>query len=281
MAIKITADTTCDLPPALLERHQITLAPLTIVMGGRSYKDGVDIFPDDIFRFVDGGGALPTTAAVSVGEYQAFFARFAGQYDAVVHTTISADMSSSYQNACIAAEDFPNVYVVDSRNISCGHGHLTVQAALAAERGMSAPDIVALLHDLIPRVETALIIDRLDYMVKGGRCSAVAMLGANLLNLKPAIELVDDNLRVAKKYRGSYRKCLLAFARERLAGRDDVETGLLLLPNPAAPDDCISALLEDLPSYAPFREIYAPKTHCTIACHCGPHTVGIMLVRKG
>ena len=163
MAIKITSDSTCDLAKELLEKHDIELFPLYITLGGKTLRDGVEITPDDIFAHVAAGGALASTAAVTPNDYETRFAQLSREYDAVIHINISSDFSACHQNARIAAENYKNVYVVDSRNLSSGHGHVVMEAALRAEAGMKAEDIVKELEtDIVPNVDASFIIDRLE-----------------------------------------------------------------------------------------------------------------------
>ena len=205
MNIRITSDSTCDLNPDYLQAHRVEILPLYTMKGGETFRDGVDIHPQDIFDHVAAGGDLCSTAANNVGDYQEMFTRLLQECDAIIHVDISADFSSCYQNACVAASELQNVYVVDSRNLSSGHGHIVCEAVKMAEEGKLSPqEIVARLNELTSRVEASFLIDRLDYMVKGGRCSMVAALGANLLHLKPCIEVIDGKMKVVKKYRGSY-----------------------------------------------------------------------------
>ena len=278
--IKILSDSTCDLSPELLERYDITLTPLCVIMDGKEHHDGVDITPADIFAHVDAGGEICTTAAVSVQEYQEKFAQYAPAYDAVIQITIGANFSCCYQNACVAAQDFDNVYVVDSENLSTGQGQVTVAAARFAEQGMSADEIVSALRAFTKRVESSFLIERLDYMRKGGRCSAVAALGANLLHLKPCIEVKDGRMTVCKKYRGSFEKALGQYVKDRLDGRDDLNRDLIFLTHAAAEPETIRAVHEEIARYAAFREVEETSAGCTISCHCGPHTLGIMFVRN-
>lgn len=280
MAIKITSDSTCDLSPELLQLYDIDLIPLSVIQDGQARKDGLEITPDDIFRHVDAGGELPTTAAISVGEYQDFFAALSPLYEAVIHINISAEFSSCYQNACIAAAAFDNVYVVDSRNLSTGHGHVVVEAALAAQRGMGAEELVGYLQDLTGRVETSFILNRLDYMVKGGRCSAVTMLGANLLKLKPCIEVRDGKMAVTKKYRGTLDKCLREYVRDRLEGRDDILLDRLFLTYSSADEETLRLVEGEVARYAQFSQVLRTRTGCTISSHCGPGTLGILFLRS-
>ena len=278
MSIKITATSTCDLPPELLERHQITLVPLYISFGGNTYRDGVETGPDDIFRHVDGGGALPTTAAVNIADYQALFAELSPKYDAVLHITIGAEFSACYQDACIAAEDYPNVYVVDSRNLTAGQGLLVLEAAEAAERGESIQDILARLDSLIDKVDTTFVVDKLDYLAKGGRCSSVVALGANLLKLKPCIVLADGKMTVGKKYRGAFDKVLPDYVRDQLTGKEIRRSRAVIVHTRC--DPAIPAAVEQVVREYGFREVIHTVAGSTISCHCGPNPLGILFLRK-
>ena len=213
MRYQITSDSTCDLSPEQLERYNIRLLPLYVSMDGRTLRDGVDVKPDDIYAHVSAGGSLPQTAAVNLADYVCVFTELSAKNDFVIHICISLDFSCCYQNAKLAAADFDNVYVVDSRNLSAGHGLVVLEAERMAREGMAPDDIVAALHDLAGRVEASFILDRLDYMKKGGRCSAVTLLGANLLKLRPCIEVKDGKMGVGKKYRGSFDKCVCEYHR--------------------------------------------------------------------
>lgn len=280
MSIKITSDSTCDLSPELLAQYDITLLPLYVSVGENTHRDGVDIQPADLFSYVEQHGTLPSTAAVNVADYHECFARFAPLYDAVIHVTISSDFSSCYQNACIAAEDFDNVYVVDSRNLSTGHGHVVLQAALAAGRGQSAEEIVAFLNELTGRVEASFVVDKLDYLVKGGRCSSAAALGANLLKLKPCIEVLDGKMRVVKKYRGTFEKVLKDYVQDRLAGREDLELDRIFITHTPCAPETVQAVREAVSRHAGFADVIETTAGCTISCHCGPNTLGILFIRK-
>ena len=159
--IRICADSTCDLSPELIEKYNITITPLQIFLGDKDYTDQKDIFPQTIYDYVAKTGILPKTAAVSVGTYTDVFTELKKDCDEIIHFTISSEMSSCYQNAKLAAADFDNVYVVDSRNLSTGHGLVVLEAERMAREGMEPDDIVAALHDLTGRVEASFILDRL------------------------------------------------------------------------------------------------------------------------
>ena len=280
MTIKIISDSTCDLPKDLLAEKDITLFPLVVVKDNVSYKDGVDIFPADIFAHVAAGGALCSTSAGSVGDYEDMFASYAKDYDAVIHVSLGSGFSSSYQNACVAASEFDNVYCVDSMNLSTGQGFIVLKAKALAESGMDAKAIVDELNAMVPKVEASFLVDKLDYLAKGGRCSAVAALGANLLNLKPCIEVKNGKMGVVKKYRGNYAKCLAAYVKDRLADREDILRDTLFVTHTVISDDCHKAVMDAVASCESFKTVYETTAGCTVSCHCGPGTLGVLFVKK-
>lgn len=278
MSIKITATSTCDLPPELLERYQITMVPLYVSFGGNTCKDGLEATPEDIFRCVEAGGQLPTTAAVNIADYQSLFAELSPQYDSVLHITIGSEFSCCYQNALVAAEDFSNVYVVDSRNLTVGQGILALEAAIAAERGDSIENILKMLEGMIDRVDTTFVVDKLDYLAKGGRCSSVVALGANLLRLKPCIVLADGKMTVGKKYRGAFDKILPDYVRDQLEGKN-VNLDRIFVVHTRC-DPAIPAAVCGIVKEFGFREVVTAVAGCTISCHCGPNTLGVIFLRK-
>ena len=280
MKIKITADSTCDLPRELIAKHDIAIVPLTVIKNDAAFKDGVDIFPADIFAHVAGGGALCSTSACSVGDYEDIFAAHAKDHDAVIHVSLGSNFSSSYQNACVAASEFDNVYCVDSMNLTVGQGFIALKASELADAGMAPQQIVEELNTLVPKVEASFLVDKLDYLVKGGRCSSAAALGANLLNLKPCIEVRDGKMTVVKKYRGNYAKCLASYIKERLANREDIDRNSLFVIRTVVSDDCHTAVMDAVQACEPFENVYENTAGCTISCHCGPGTLGVIFLKK-
>ena len=280
MKIKIISDSTCDLSAALLQQNDITLVPLTVVKGDEQFKDGVTITPADIFAHVAAGGSLCSTAANSIGEYADIFAKYAPEYDGVIHINISAEFSSCYQNACLAAEDYPNVRVIDSRNLSTGQGLVVLKACELAKTATDLDALADQLRAFTGKVEASFVVDKLDYLVKGGRCSSAAALGANLLNLKPCIEVKDGKMAVGKKYRGKYDKCLGSYVKERLEGRNDIDGGTLFITQTIVSDEAYAAVKSAVSEYGSFENIYETTAGCTVSCHCGPGTLGILFVRK-
>lgn len=280
MKIKILSDSTCDLSKELLEANDITLVPLTVIKNDQEFKDGVSINPQEIFDHVAAGGSLCTTSANSVGEYEEWFSKFAGDYDGVIHINIGSGFSSCYQNACIAAGDFPNVRVVDSMNLSTGQGLVVLEAARLAKEATDLDALADAIRAFTARVESSFLLSRLDYMVKGGRCSAVVALGANLLNLKPCIEVKDGKMAVVKKYRGNFEKCLPMYVKDRLADREDLDRRTLFVTKTPVSDESYAAVMEAVGKYGNFANTYETNAGCTVSCHCGPGTLGVLFVRK-
>ena len=280
MNIKITSDSTCDLSKELLEKYNISLVPLTVIKDDQAYTDGITITTDEIFAHVAAGGNLCSTTAGSMGDYIDVFKKYANSYDAIVHISLSSGLSSSYQNACLAAEEFSNVAVIDSKNLSTGQGLVVLKACELAKSAASLEEIVQILNDFTDKVEASFLLDQLGYMVKGGRCSTVAALGANLLNLKPCIEVKDGKMGVVKKYRGNYSKCLGSYVKDRLANREDLDRTNLFITRTPVSDECLQAVETAVQEYADFENIYWTMAGCTISCHCGPGTLGVLFVRK-
>lgn len=280
MNFKVLSDSTCDLPAEVLEKHNITMIPLTVIKDGKEFTDGVDITPADIFNHVANGGGLCSTAAINIGEYAEHFSQYTNDYDGVIHINISSEFSSCYQNACLAAEDFENVRVIDSRNLSTGQGLVVLKACELANECNNLDELAEKLRAFTDKVEASFLLDRLEYMVKGGRCSAAAALGANLLNLKPCIEVKNGKMAVVKKYRGNYAKCLANYVKDRLSNRDDLDKATLFITQTTVTEECLNAVKDAVCEYNDFETTYWNEAGCTVSCHCGPGTLGVLFVRK-
>ena len=281
MRVKIISDSTCDLSPELLEAYQIGIVPLIVMKNNQEFLDGITITPADIFAHVASGGSLCSTAARGVTVYQEEFAKYAGEYDGVIHVNIGSGFSSSYQNACIAAADFENVRVIDSKNLSTGQGLVVLKAWELAQSAKDMDELKQQLEDFASRVEASFVLDRLEYIVKGGRCSGAAALGANLLSLKPCIEVKDGKMVVVKKYRGHIEKCLAAYVKDRLAGREDLDTDRIFITHTDVSQSSLETVRNGVAEFGQFRNVIETVAGCTISCHCGPGTMGILFVRKG
>ncbi|MBR3920461.1 MAG: DegV family protein [Oscillospiraceae bacterium] len=280
MNIKITADSTCDLSREMIEKYNIDIIPLYIVEDGKSLMDGVDISPEDVFDFVDKTDGSVSTAAVNTSDYIDYFTTIKKKCDAIIHINISSEFSSCYQNALIAAETVEGVYPVDSRNLSTGSGHIVVEAAKMAENGASPEEIVSAMKELTKKVEASFFIEKLDYLRRGGRCSALTALGANLLSLHPCIEVKDGKMGVGKKYRGNMAKVAEQYVKDRLEGRTDIQTDRIFVTHSPSDKELVEVVKAEIPKYCKFDEIIETDAGCTVASHCGPNTIGILFKRK-
>lgn len=280
MKVKISADSTCDLSQDLIEKYDISIVPLYVVKGDKTYKDGVDIQPADIFKYVESGEGICHTSAVNIAEYAEIFENYLKDYEAVIHINISSEFSTCNQSANIAASQFDNVFVVDSRNLSTGSGHLVLDAAILAQQGMAPGDIKAELERRAGKVEASFVIDTLKYLHKGGRCSGVAALGANVLKIKPCIEVINGKMEVGKKYRGPYEKVILQYVEDRLKNRSDIDYRRIFVTHTPVTDEVLNTVLAAVKEFGQFEEIIETTAGCTISSHCGPSTLGILFYRK-
>ncbi len=278
--VKITADSTCDLSAELLAKLDISLMPLYVNLGDRCCRDRIDVTPEEIFDFYNQTKTLAKTAAINPQEYADFFASFTKDGYEVIHFNISQDMSTCYQSALLAAQEMSGVYVVDSMNLSTGSGLLVMAAAELALQGLEAEQIVQKIHSMVPKVDASFVVDTLLYLYKGGRCSAVSALGANLLSLKPCIEVKNGKMGVGKKYRGSITKCLTDYVRDRLNNIDRIDPSRIFVTSTAVGDELPNLIAQQVRDYGYFKEILVTRAGSTIACHCGPNTLGILYMLK-
>ena len=277
MKVSVSADSTCDLTRELTDKYDIAITPLYIIKNGKSFADGLEIQPEDIYSHVSAGGEICSTAAVSVADYLDFFSKRLEKCDEIVHLHISSDMSACWQNACIAARELGHVYPVDSRNLSTGIGHLVLDAAELAGQGMSGAEISAELERRREKLDVSFVVDTLAYLRRGGRCSALAAMGANLLSLKPCIEVRNGRMGVGRKFRASMEKCLTDYVRVRLENREDIDTRRVFITDSGGIGDETRSLVErEVLKYQPFREVLHTRAGCTVSSHCGPGTLGIL-----
>lgn len=278
--VMITADSTCDLPKELLERFNIRTIPLTIQLGEETFYDGEGFSPEAMYRRYREDGTLPKTAAAAYQQFIDFFSQFTSAGYQVVHLDISSELSCSFSNACLAAQDLGDVFPVDSRMLSSGLALLAIEGAECRDKGMGAQEIAEHLSQLSSKVDTSFVLDTLEFMWKGGRCSAVASLGANLLKLKPALEMKDGKLGVYKKYRGSIETVYRQYVKERLAGKK-IRPGHLFITNSGEIDpEVIRQLSELVRELVPVEEIHYATAGCTISSHCGPKTLGVLFINE-
>ena len=279
-SVVITSDSTCDLSQELLDRYDIPVIPLTINLGEDTFLAGSNFTPLDMYARYKQDGTLPKTSAPSVQEFLDFFSQFTEKGCEVVHLDISSELSNTYNAACMAAEELGHVHVVDSRMLSTGVGLLAIEGAECRDRGMGAQEIAEHLRGLTGKVQTSFVLDTLQFMWKGGRCSAVSALGANLLSLKPGLEMKDGKLGVYKKYRGNIKNVYKQYVKERLQGRR-VRPGHVFITESGEVDD---AVLEEIFALVretiPVQEIHHTLAGCTVSTHCGPKTLGILFIEE-
>ena len=277
----ITADGTCDLPKELIAEYNVHIIPLYVTLDDKSYRDGIDITMDDIFETYKEKKILPKTAAVAMGEYGDIFEKYVNDGFEVVHIALSSELSASCRNAQLAAEDLEGVEVVDSRHLSTGFGLLVLKAAKLAQEGFSAKEIAEKISPLTSKVDTSFVLNTLEFMHKGGRCSSVAALGANLLKLKPTIEMPAGSLVVGKKYRGNLKAVLQQYVQDKLEGRTDIDPDCMFVTHTTMDDDEIVPMVkEEIRKYIKMDKIYESTASCTISSHCGPNTLGILFMTK-
>ena len=278
--VVITADSTCDLSPELVERYSVKVLPLSILLGDESYYDGLNFTPADMYRRYRADGTLPKTSAPSVQRFLDFFRPYLDEGCEIVHLDISSELSSTYSTACIAAEELGGVYPVDSRMLSTGVGLLVIEAAECRDRGMSAREIAEHISSLTDKVDTSFVLDTLEFMWKGGRCTGVAALGANLLHLKPALEMKDGKLVVYKKYRGSIEHVYKQYIRERLSGCKVRPGHVFITDSGEVAESTVEELCSLVRELIPVEEIHHTLAGCTISTHCGPKTLGILFIEE-
>lgn len=278
--IIITSDSTTDLSVELKERYNVKILPLGVTLGDKTYFDGVDINPDDVYEHHRKTGELPKTAAANISDCVEFFKPFVDEGKTIIHFSLSSEMSSTFNNSRLAAMEFENVYVIDTKNLSTGGGLLVVAAAEMAEKGMSAEEIVAEVEKLVPCVDASFVIDKLDYLHKGGRCSALAVMGANLLKLKPCIEVKNGSMGVGKKYRGRFGDVLLSYVQERIGDASDIDLDRVFVTHAGCDMEIVQTVVDKVKELAPFKEVFVTRAGCAVSSHCGADTLGVLFIRK-
>ena len=274
----LSADSTCDLGEELKKQCGVEYYPLHIILEDRDYLDNVTITPEVLYEAYRERKVLPKTAAVNAAEYMEYFSGWVEQGYDVVHINLGGALSSSYQNCCLAAEELGHVYPVDSCNLSTGTGHLVLDAAEMIRQGMEAREIQQVLNERKRFCHASFILDTLKFMAAGGRCSAVTAFGANLLNLKPCIEVDNSSgaMGVGKKYRGNLDKVLVRYTKDQLAGYDNIRRDKIFITHSGIDSSYIDLVKQTIQETMDFEHIYVTRASCTISCHCGPNTLGVL-----
>ncbi|MBR4950280.1 MAG: DegV family protein [Clostridia bacterium] len=278
--IKITVDSTCDLGAELMQKYNMDFCPLYVTLGEKSLKDTIEINPDDIYKFVDENKILPKTSAGTITDYTNFFSKYVNEGYEVIHICISSTMSCSYQNASIAAEEVGNCYVIDSQNLSTASGHLAIMAAELAAEGKEAEEIVKILKETVPKVRGSFIVSIMDYLKMGGRCSAMAAFGANMLRIMPCIEVDDGVLHPTKKYRGLFAAVLKNYVSDQLADLSKIEPKRIFITHSGCDEKIVQGIYDQVKALDYFENIEITRAGCVITSHCGPGTLGILFINK-
>ena len=277
MKIAISIDSACDIPQELKEKYNIFTMPYYVMLGEKECIDGVNVTTQDLFDYVKQTGNLPKTAAINSEQFRTYFCDILKTYDEIIHITLSHQMTSSGINAMTAADGL-KVHVVDSKSLSSGIALLVLQCAKMVEEGeLSANQIADKLRDMTPRIQASFLVDTLTYLHKGGRCSAVALIGSKLLKIKPKILVKDGKMGVAKKYMGNINNCLIKYVEDTLnTNNPDKSIAFCTHSSKMEISEQICQKLRDFG----FNEVYDVDAGSTISSHCGPGTLGILFMNK-
>ena len=259
------------------------LIPLHVTMNGQEYLDGVNITNEMIYDNWEKTGSLPKTSAVSVGEYEEVFKRLTGQGYDVVHISLGSGLSATHQNAVLAAEEVPGVYVIDSCCLSTGTGLLVCESGERVKKGLDAATIYEEVKALNQKNSASFILDTLAFLHAGGRCSSLAHMGANLMSIKPSIRVLNDQnggMTVGKKYFGKLKKCIIAYIHDQLDGRTDIVRDRIFITHSGFPAEDIEWMKAEVEKYGPWGEIIITTAGCTISSHCGPGCIGVLFLTK-
>ena len=280
--IVLCADSTCDLSPELIEKYQVKILPMHVNLEENSYLDGVDINPDAIYDYYHEHKVLPKTAALNMDEFIDFVKPYIDAGNDVICITLGSALSTTFNNCRLAAMEIEGLYAIDSNNLSTGFGHVVMAAGDRIAAGMPAEQIAEEVQAMTQKVEASFVLDTLEFLHKGGRCSAVAMLGANVLKLKPCIEVSNEGgkMGVSKKYRGTLDRVLEEYVADRLSGREDIVQDRIFITHSGISEERIAIVKAAIEKHMKFDEIYITRAGCTISSHCGPNTLGILFVRK-
>lgn len=280
--IKIITDSTADLSKELLDRFDISFIPLYVTINQKSYKDIIDITPNELYKLVDEYGELPKSSAPSVQDFIEVFSKYIEEDYDIVYVSLSSKLSAAFQNATIASKEFGDerIFVIDSLNLSTGIGHLAIIAAELRDKGYTAKEIYNSVLQIVPKVRSSFIISTLKYLHMGGRCSSIQMLAGNILKINPQIIVKDGGMVVGNKYRGIGNKVLDLFYKDHvLSVKNSINRNRVFVTHSAYTDgahylkDC---LIRDFD----FKEVLITHASCVISTHCGPGTVGILYIEE-
>ena len=282
--IVLASDSTCDLSREIIDQLDIKIVPLSVLLGDQTFKDDGSIPSEKIFEFVKDSGNLPKTSACTIEEFKEFFKEISnnGEFD-VIYTGISGEMSSTFNNAVIASSEVDYVYPYDSKNLSTGIGIQLVYAYdLIHNQGVTdVKEVVKKLEYIRDYVQASFVLDKLKYLHMGGRCSTLALLGANLINIKPSILVKDGTMGVGKKYVGKINKVALSYTRDILEKFNNYNKKWVFITYSSFDDQSTVDEIENkLKTVYGFETVYKTRAGCTVTSHCGPNTLGVLYINS-
>lgn len=279
MKIGITAESTVDLTKELLNKYDIHTVPFTVLLGDEAKLDGE--FPTiDIIDYVAKTKKLPKTSAVNESQYEDFFNNLLKEYDYIIHISLSSEISSAYDNACKVAENNSKVFVINSKSLSTGIALLAIYASKLTKTNLTPLEIVNKVKKRVDSVQASFILERLDYLYKGGRCSSLALLGANLLGIKPQIIVTKGKMISGKKFRGKWSDAVIKYCEETLKEFNNPDKEEVFITYTTADDIVVEKISELLKSRG-FKNINITNAGATITSHCGEHCLGILYINDG
>lgn len=281
MKIAITSDSVCDLSQEQIIQNNIKIMPLIINLGDNSYSDGIDINSQMIFDYFAKTKQLPKTSAINEFQYDEFFEESLKSYDGIVHFTISSKISSCYDSAIKSAKKHKNVFVIDSQNLSTGVGLLVLYACVLRDKGEKIENIVSKIEERKPFVQASFVVERLDYLYKGGRCSAIQLLGANLLKIRPSILVKNGKMDVHKKYRGKMKDVVVDYIKDTLKEFNNYDDSVCFITYSSATDEMLENAKKAVKELTTFKNVYITTAGATITSHCGENTLGILYFNDG
>ena len=279
--VKIISDSTCDLTRELLERYQVTVLPLHVLLGDTEYLDRSDITPDTIYAWSDQNKTTPKTSAPSVAEAVELFRPYAEAGDELICFSISDTMSSSGNSMRLAAQELEaedRIHVIDSENLSTGVGHLVILAAELAQAGKPAEEIIRSVEAMRPLVRSSFVVDTLVYLHRGGRCGGLTALAGSMLRLHPKIIVENGSMIVGKKYRGKIDKVILNYVQDMEEELKQAREDRIFITHSNCDDATVQAVYDYLDSLQHFKEIFITSAGSVISSHCGPGTLGVLFV---
>ena len=281
MSVKIISDSTCDLSPELIERYNIHIVPLHIVLGEQEYQDGVGITPDEIYAWSNENNAPPKTSALGIEEAVEAFRPYLEQGMDIVCFSISQCMSTTINVMRMAAQELnatDRITIINSKNLSTGVGHLVIEAAIMAEEGKTKEEIKAHVCELRPLVRASFVVDTLTFLHRGGRCSSVAAFAGSALRLHPRIGVADGKMAAGKKYMGNMQKVIMTYTKEMEADLLAAKPDRVFITHSGCSEEIIASVREYLESLGHFSEILVTRAGGVISSHCGPNTLGVLFI---